>query len=1528
VDQSFAVAKATVTGSITASSKIYDATAAATIATRTLSGVAGTDDVSLTGGTATFANKNAGSSKTVTATGLSLSGTAAGKYQLASTSATTTADITVRTLVVGAAGANKVYDGTTAATVTLSDNRVSGDVLVASHSTATFADKNVGTAKAVSVGGIALSGTDAANYTANSTATASANITAKGLTVSGVTASNKVYDGNTAATVDLASAALTGAAGGDDVTLNTSGASGAFTSKTVGNAKPVTISGLGLAGVDAANYTLTQPSGTADITKRTLSVTAAAANKVYDATTTATVTLSDDRVSGDTLTRSYTSASFADKNVGAGKTVNVTGITVTGTDAANYTFNTTASASADITARTLTVSAAAANKVYDGTTNASVTLSDNRVSGDALVTSHSTASFADKNVGTAKMVGVSGISAAGTDSANYTANTTASAAANITAKALTVSGVTANNKIYDGTTAGTVDTQLATLTGAVSGDVVTLNAAGSTGVFANKNVGTAKTVTVSGLSLSGADAANYTVIQPTSTADITKAALTVKADDKTRAAGAANPTLTASYSGFVGGETLATSGVTGSPALSTTTTNVAATYPITSAIGTLTAANYSFNLQNGVLTVTASTASKLVVQTQPSSTATAGVAFTQQPQIRIEDQYGNLISSDNGRVITAARSAGTGTLLGTVTATTVNGITTFANLSHNVATTITLSFTASGLASATSGNIVVGPGTASQLVFATQPAGLGTGSPLATQPVVKAQDAYGNTSSVGLPANLNVSLALTSGSGSLLGTTSLNIGSAGGNGTATFTTVECSDAGTNKQITASADVFASTISSSFDLDGVERATDGTAIPSTTAGGTYTTLTGPVYYEYATGDVGAGTIILNAPPGFVFDTSGTAPTVKVTRLFGGGNDSKNINGVASGTSAAITSRTTTQITFTVSVASSSGVGCSLTWQNIRVRPSAASPLASGNITKTGTSTMAAVTNSSTSFGRLVEIGAPARLAIQAQPSSTAMAGVTFAQQPVIRIEDSAGNLLTANNTAIVTATRSSGSGMLQGTTSRTAVNGLVTFTDLAHNIAGNITISFTSGSLTSTTSTAIAVSPAAASQVVFATQPANGTFGSPLATQPVLRSRDQFGNDSTIGLTANRSVTVALSAGTGPLLGTTTLDIGTSAGNGVVSFTDLQIDSAGLNKQLTASASGLTSAVSSGFTVAKATQTISFGALSARTYGDAPFAIGAGASSGLLMSFNVVSGPATVSGNTVSILGAGTVTVRASQSGDANWNPATSVDQSFAVAKATVTGTITASNKVYDGTTVATIATRTLSGVVGTDNVSLSGGLATFAGKNVGTGKAVTATGLSLSGTAAGNYQLASTSASTTADLTARTLTVSATGVNKVYDGTTNATVTLMDDRITGDDLAVSYATASFADKEVQNGKLVSVSGISATGTDAGNYLANTEASTVADITAATLTVIGITAENKVYDGTTVATLNWNGALVIGVVSGDDVTVDASAVTGAFSDAEVGTGKLVTVSGLTLIGADAARYTLTPPTTTADITPAP
>ena len=95
---------------------------------------------------------------------------------------------------------------------------------------------------------------------------------------------------------------------------------------------------------------------------------------------------------------------------------------------------------------------------------------------------------------------------------------------------------------------------------------------------------------------------NYSFSFVTGHLTVTKATLTVTADDKSRIYGDANPAFTASYSGFKNGETLATSGVTGSPSLTTTataTSAVAGPYAITAASATLAAGNYSFSFVDG-----------------------------------------------------------------------------------------------------------------------------------------------------------------------------------------------------------------------------------------------------------------------------------------------------------------------------------------------------------------------------------------------------------------------------------------------------------------------------------------------------------------------------------------------------------------------------------------------------------------------------------------------------------------------------------------------------------------------------------------------------------------------------------------------------------------------------------------------------------------------------------------------------------------------------------------------------------------
>src|SRR5262249_57972278 len=91
---------------------------------------------------------------------------------------------------------------------------------------------------------------------------------------------------------------------------------------------------------------------------------------------------------------------------------------------------------------------------------------------------------------------------------------------------------------------------------------------------------------------------------------ITKATLTVSANDASRDYGDPNPTFTASYSGFKNGETLATSSVTGTPSLTTSavaTNAVPGPYPIAATLGTLAAGNYSFTFVNGSLTITSGT---------------------------------------------------------------------------------------------------------------------------------------------------------------------------------------------------------------------------------------------------------------------------------------------------------------------------------------------------------------------------------------------------------------------------------------------------------------------------------------------------------------------------------------------------------------------------------------------------------------------------------------------------------------------------------------------------------------------------------------------------------------------------------------------------------------------------------------------------------------------------------------------------------------------------------------------------------
>lgn len=122
-------------------------------------------------------------------------------------------------------------------------------------------------------------------------------------------------------------------------------------------------------------------------------------------------------------------------------------------------------------------------------------------------------------------------------------------------------------------------------------------------------------------------------------------------------------------------------------------------------------------------------------------------------------------------------------------------------------------------------------------------------------------------------------------------------------------------------------------------------------------------------------------------------------------------------------------------------------------------------------------------------------------------------------------------------------------------------------------------------------------------------------------------------------------------------------------------------------------------VTATLTINKASQTISFAALADKTYGDPPLTVAATASSSLAVGFSVT-GNCTISGNTVTITGAGSCAVTAAQGGSANYNPAPAVTQSFNIAKAAATLSLGSLGFTYDGTPKPVTVTSTPGALTG------------------------------------------------------------------------------------------------------------------------------------------------------------------------------------------------------------------------------------
>lgn len=165
------------------------------------------------------------------------------------------------------------------------------------------------------------------------------------------------------------------------------------------------------------------------ITQRALTGSVTAASKIYDRTTIAAIDAGislGNLIDGDTVSASHAGV-FSDWNVGDNKTVILSGISLTGADAGNYSLASTGIASnASITPATLTLTAlGTVQKVYDGTTTAMVWAGNHplcrgpcrRQCGTDL--GNSSATYDNKNVGDNKTVTLSGLTLGGTDAGNY-----------------------------------------------------------------------------------------------------------------------------------------------------------------------------------------------------------------------------------------------------------------------------------------------------------------------------------------------------------------------------------------------------------------------------------------------------------------------------------------------------------------------------------------------------------------------------------------------------------------------------------------------------------------------------------------------------------------------------------------------------------------------------------------------------------------------------------------------------------------------------------------------------------------------------------------------------------------------------------------------------------------------------------------------------------------------------------------------------------------------------------------------------
>ena len=415
-------------------------------------------------------------------------------------------------------------------------------------------------------------------------------------------------------------------------------------------------------------------------------------------------------------------------------------------------------------------------------------------------------------------------------------------------------------------------------------------------------------------------------------------------------------------------------------------------------------------------------AARLVFTQQPTNTA-AGSSITPAVTVSVEDAGADVVTTSTASIgIAIGTNPGGGTLSGTTPVNAVNGVATFSNLSINkTGTGYILSATSSGLTTATSSTFNITPGTATQLVFTTEPSTPDTaGVAFGTQPRVTVEDANNNpVTTAGTP----VTLAITSGTGTAGATLTCttNPVNTAGTGIATFAGCSINLAGTNYTLTATSGSLTAGISNAITVN-----------------------------------AGAATkLVFGVQPSNTQFSTPIAPSVTVLVEDAGGDV---INSSASITMAIGTNPSGGTLSGTLTVAAVNGTA---TFSNLSINN-----IGVGYTLHATATGLTAVTSSAFN----ITAGPPTKLIFGVQPSNTAV-GATITPAVTVQVEDAGGHVVTTSTASVSMGFGANpGSGTLSGTTTVNAVSGVATFSTLSVTVQGiGYSLSASSSGLTGATS---------------------------------------------------------------------------------------------------------------------------------------------------------------------------------------------------------------------------------------------------------------------------------------------------------------------------------------------------------------------------------------------------------------------------------------------------------------------------